>query len=577
MGNTKSVTAGAQDPAQRRPSPLELVDLLLTVLPVVSELCKDLSNTINKRDKRYGYLGNIQSATATLHQHLVALSREGCNERLGSQIGDLADQLEQIFSPHLIPSQGGLVSADVHTNIRQYQRLTRVKKLLAESGDELPFPSPKDLLDTNMLNSPGQWRRLQHELECITDEFQGYGDDADHLDEDTLAHPNHSSPEMWTFADEVFKAMSCDCHSQSLSGSRLRMGTYRAGSNHVAKSLCVLLEQLQESEQWVFWHEVLIREHVELKPRVKFSNTSQADPSQEAHEFSASGAVSCIFDVLQEPSTADLLRLNFILNRGVLHTSSNAADERTIRQDSLREEVNLKDILASPQKRWPETAKWALAVILAWSLHHLYGGSWTRGGWSRENILFFRSGGRIPLRPFLGISDTNILHKDKKSTEISSLHRYPELLELGVILLELHLGQRLEDYLGLNKELSGPRDFFLHAMKAFASQKEHIFSLRYRNAIDTCLRPDPKLRPNPSMQDVRCLMFQNVVKPLEEELTSNFQEWFSAGGLDDQAEKYDLAVGLHIPNQSLGAQKFTSAAIPTDDSIHPLLRSRGRR
>lgn len=48
----------------------------------------------------------------------------------------------------------------------------------------------------------------------------------------------------------------------------------------------------------------------------------------------------------------DLSKSHFdILNRGVLHPFSNIADERTIKQDSLREEANLKAILASPQKR----------------------------------------------------------------------------------------------------------------------------------------------------------------------------------------------------------------------------------
>lgn len=199
-----------------------------------------------------------------------------------------------------------------------------------------------------------------------------------------------------------------------------------------------------------------------------------------------------------------------------------------------------------------------------------------RGGWSRENIVFFRSGSRIPLRPFLGVSDMK-KHKDHAPSEVLSLHRYPEVLELGVILLELHLGQRLEDFLELKRELSGPRDFFLHAMKAFACQKEHIFSLRYRNAIDSCLRPDPKLGPKPTMQDVRMLLFQFVVRPLEEELTSNFKEWFSLGSLDEQAEKYDLALGCHLPNQKPGMNISTFVPGPAEANTHPLLRARGRR
>lgn len=124
---------------------------------------------------------------------------------------------------------------------------------------------PRDLLDAEMMNSLVQWKKLQRELEFVTDEIQGHGDDTNDLDEDTLAQPNVSSPEMWCFADDVFRAMSCDCHSQFLRGSRLRIGTYHAVSDQAPKSLCVLLEQLQDSEQWGVWHEFLIRDHIELR------------------------------------------------------------------------------------------------------------------------------------------------------------------------------------------------------------------------------------------------------------------------------------------------------------------------
>lgn len=106
MGNANSVTGGAQDSLQHRGLSLaEIVDLILAALPVICNLCRNLSKTINKRDKRYGYLGNIQSSTATLQQHLEALKREGSNERFGPEIKDLANHLEQIFSPELTPSK----------------------------------------------------------------------------------------------------------------------------------------------------------------------------------------------------------------------------------------------------------------------------------------------------------------------------------------------------------------------------------------------------------------------------------------------------------------------------------------
>lgn len=166
------------------------------------------------------------------------------------------------------------------------------------------------------------------------------------------------------------------------------------------------------------------------------------------------------------------------------------------------------------------------------------------------------------MRPFLGVS-TLQSKRNSRQSEIVSLHRYPEILELGVILLELHLGKRLEDFLGLDRELVTIKDFFMHAIKAFVSQKEHMFSIRYRNAVDTCLRPDPKLGPNATLQDVRVMLLQHVVRPLEDELMSNFQEWFSTGSLDEQAEKYDLA----------WERRHSYKAPRAESAIHPLFRA----
>jgi hypothetical protein len=103
MGNSNSVADScARDFVQHRdPSSPELVDLILATLPIICSLCREVSKTIEKRDKRYGYLGNIQSSTATLQHHLETLKREGIDERFGSLLKDLADHLERVFNPEL--------------------------------------------------------------------------------------------------------------------------------------------------------------------------------------------------------------------------------------------------------------------------------------------------------------------------------------------------------------------------------------------------------------------------------------------------------------------------------------------
>ena len=156
-------------------------------------------------------------------------------------------------------------SLDRGTCIFPYKRLMAVQTLMLKNGGKFAGLQPTDLLNPEMVGNLDQWKRLQRELEFITDDIQGYGDDLNDLDQNTLIQPSQPSPEMWGFAGEGFRAMSCDCHSQFLRGSRLRIGTYHAVSKHVPKSLCVLLEQLEDTEQWGIWHELLIRDHLRLK------------------------------------------------------------------------------------------------------------------------------------------------------------------------------------------------------------------------------------------------------------------------------------------------------------------------
>lgn len=101
MGNTASVTShgNIQD---RATALVETLDLVLFALPVIRNLSKSFSSTIGKFDKRYGYLGNIQSSTGTLKQQLEVIKSEGSAPKFELQIMDLAGHLEEIFNPGLV-------------------------------------------------------------------------------------------------------------------------------------------------------------------------------------------------------------------------------------------------------------------------------------------------------------------------------------------------------------------------------------------------------------------------------------------------------------------------------------------
>lgn len=150
----------------------------------------------------------------------------------------------------------------------QYKRLGALQELFSQNAVKATEFQPEMILDPKMINSsPQPWRKLQGALESITDKIQFYGDDVDDMGEGTLLDPANtgSDSEMWEFASKVFKAMTCHCHSEQAQQIRLRMGTYHAVSIFAPKSLCILLEQLDNGEEWGFWHELLIREHLKMQ------------------------------------------------------------------------------------------------------------------------------------------------------------------------------------------------------------------------------------------------------------------------------------------------------------------------
>lgn len=85
---------------------------------------------------------------------------------------------------------------------------------------------------------------------------------------------------------------------------------------------------------------------------------------------------------------AEFWRLNIRLHNSKI--SKWLADKRVLSSAALQHQINLKQLISPDGSIMSGIAKMTLSVFLAYSIFYLYGGSWTRGGWKRENIMFFR-------------------------------------------------------------------------------------------------------------------------------------------------------------------------------------------
>jgi hypothetical protein len=182
---------------------------------------------------------------------------------------------------------------------------------------------------------------------------------------------------------------------------------------------------------------------------------------------------------------------------------------------------------------------------LAYSLFYLYGGRWAEGRWGRKTIIFYEHDRRIYPKPFL-CSDSNELDDPTQAEDIT--HRFPEILELGIILLEIHIDQDLSSYLNLDPiaGMETSDDLLVKALEVFDAEKQRMASPLYRDAIEWCLDFHHDFDTNAedvAFQGLRKALFEQVISPLECEIRRTFSQWVSVDRLDEdeEAERINLA------------------------------------
>ncbi|KAL6695168.1 nucleoside phosphorylase domain-containing protein [Trichoderma pleuroticola] len=215
-------------------------------------------------------------------------------------------------------------------------------------------------------------------------------------------------------------------------------------------------------------------------------------------------------------------------------------------------------------------AKFTFSLTLCYSLFHFYGGSWTKERWSRRNIVFFGDGTQFPLRPFLS-SDPQKLGGPLYDPD--GYHKYPEFLELGVILLEIHLGQKLESYLGYEEDISDYDDLWCKTLELFKELRPDFISTVYRDAIQKCLAADFSINDTCDEQMLRDSLFNDIVKPLEAEVETIFKEFLSMDTLDEEAER-KINLGSMAQSMRLHSRPESTKTLsppPTHDDTSSLL------
>jgi hypothetical protein len=165
------------------------------------------------------------------------------------------------------------------------------------------------------------------------------------------------------------------------------------------------------------------------------------------------------------------------------------------------------------QMSWTEVDRIVLAMQLAHALAYFYGDKWLIGRWQGPNIRFFRWGPRIPCKPWLEVP---LPPKSVVQDPECSHHLFPQILELGIVLLELYIGQPLESHPDA-KTPKSLNDRWALATKIL--QNLRFLSVSYKKAVDFCFKPKfGRLKAREALRQpevVREFVYKEVVARLE--------------------------------------------------------------
>jgi hypothetical protein len=167
--------------------------------------------------------------------------------------------------------------------------------------------------------------------------------------------------------------------------------------------------------------------------------------------------------------------------------------------------------------------KHILAVILANSALQLCGTPWLSRGWGTDSIRFMQTAeDDVILRPVIPT------HFDSKPTDSplpedqQPLHKNPDILALGILLLELFFGKPIEEYrtaddLTPEGKVDANTDFWVAGR--LCDESDWDVHLNYRRAVEACLNwnlegPDNDFNGSSLYQ----FLYKDVVWLLEKEL-----------------------------------------------------------
>jgi hypothetical protein len=206
--------------------------------------------------------------------------------------------------------------------------------------------------------------------------------------------------------------------------------------------------------------------------------------------------------------------------------------------------------LLSQQMAIQSESRLILAVILCRALLNYHGSPWLQT-WNRDCILFLRERSRTPIKPFLSTPRT-------ATNGCWGCHPYPNILALGIMLLELRVGQPLESYVQSQGALPEAGPNYLYKLTKIALETLQLEE-QYKSAVSACLDlkfacelakgifedgscsedDDESYEDITQSEEFRSIIYTRIVRPLEDQLRISFG--ISADAVEKKAAGIDIS------------------------------------